>query len=130
LLMRAVSKIQIATLDVWVGMLKEMFVENYGYGAAEVEEKTSDIVSLAVIWPLMHPDFQMLFRRHTQTRKGRPDIKRFVYDLLERATERRERVRARKRLHMRRSRQQSRKPGNSSVQVSLGKGGSINELDA
>jgi DNA polymerase elongation subunit (family B) len=129
LLMQAVSKLQMATLDVWVGMLKEMFVED-GFDPAKVEEHSSYFVSLAIGWPLLMPDFQMLFRRHTQTRKGRPDVKRFVHDLLERVTDRVERTKARKRLHMRRSRQQSRKPGDSSVQVSLGQSNGVNELNA
>ena len=43
-------------------------------------------MSLAVYWPLVHPDFQMLFRRYTQTRKARPDVKRFIQDWLSRAT--------------------------------------------
>ena len=91
-------------LDDHVRMLKKMFVEDYGFDPDDVEENTPNIESLAVRWPLVHPDFQMLFRRHTQTRRARPDVKRFVQDLLERATDHAERVRARKRIHKHRSR--------------------------
>jgi hypothetical protein len=131
MLMQAVSKIQMATLDDHVRMLKKMFVEDYGFDPDDVEENSPNIVSLAVCWPLVHPDFQMLFRRHTQTRRARPDVKRFVHDLLERATDHAERVKARKRIHKRHSRvKQSRQMRDGSVQVGLGDGDGVKELDA
>ncbi len=131
MLMQAVSKIQMATLDDHVRMLKKMFVEDYGFDPADVEESSPNIVRLAVCWPLAHPDFQMLFRRHTQTRRARPEIKRFVHDLLERATDHAERVKARKRVQKRRSRmKQSRQLRDGSVQVGLGDGDGVKELDA
>ena len=130
MLMQAVSKIQMATLDDHVRMLKKWFVEDYGFDPANVEENSPNIVSLAVYWPLVHPDFQMLFRRHTQTRKARPDVKRFIQDWLSRATEHAERVKARDRVRKRRSRQQSRKPENGSVQIGLGKSDGVKEFNA
>jgi hypothetical protein len=130
MLMQAVSKIQMATLDDHVRMLKKLFVEDYGFDPANVEENSPNIVSLAVYWPLVHPDFQMLFRRHTQTRKARPDVKRFIQDWLCRATEHAERVKARDRVRKRRSRQQSRKPENGSVQIGLGNSDGVKEFNA
>jgi len=114
MLMQSLSKLQMATLDNFVLMLKKFFVED-GFDPAEVEKASPDIVRLAVAIPLGDPDFQMLFRRHT-ARKGRPDIKRFISDLLARKTDHVDRVRARKRTHMQRSRlKQSPKPKDSSV---------------
>jgi hypothetical protein len=131
MLMQAVFKIQMATLDDHVLVLKKKFVEDYGFDPDNVEENSANIVRLALSWPLAQPDFQMLFRRHTQTRRARPDVKRFLQDLLERATEHAERVKARKRIHKRLSRmKQSRQLRDGGVQVGLGDGDGVQELDA
>jgi hypothetical protein len=131
MLMQAVSKIQMATLDDHVRMLKKMFVEDYGFNPADVEKNSPIIERLALSWPLALPDFQMLFRRHTQIRRGRPDVKRFVHDLLDRVTDRAERVRALARVRKHRSRlKQSAEPEDRRVQVDLRGRNSIKKLNA
>jgi hypothetical protein len=80
MLMRAVSKMQMVLLDDQVRELKKMYVEDYGVDPADVEKASPQIAAFAVLHPLIQPDFQMLFRRHTQTRRARPDM-RMGFDL-------------------------------------------------
>jgi hypothetical protein len=130
MLMQAVSRSQMKTLDHAVQILKKTYFDD-GYDPAEVEKATPYITSLAVVLPLLDPDFQMLFRRYTQTCRARPDVKRFIHDWLDRGTEHAERVKALARTRKRRSRlKQSAKPEDCRVQVDLGARDSIKKLNA
>jgi len=94
-LMIAIAKTQAARIQ----EIKRVGIEEYGFDAVEVEKCIDIIEKLAAIGPLADPVLQMMVRRHTSLRKGRPDFNRFMADVVERATEHAERVRARKRIH-------------------------------
>jgi hypothetical protein len=130
MLMQAVSRIQMKTLDYAIQILKKTYVDD-GYDPAAVEHASPHIAGLAIGLPLLDPDFQMLFRRHTQTRRARPDVKRFIHDWLDRSTEHTERARALARVRKRRSRlKQSAEPEDRRVQVDLRVRNSIQKLNA
>jgi hypothetical protein len=110
--------------------MKKMLVEDYGLNSVEVEKAIPEIKRVVILTPLAQPDFQMLFLRHAQTRKARPDVKRFVQDLLGRVTDHAERDRARARIRKQRSRlKQSGQIHDGSIQVGLGNGSGVNELN-
>jgi DNA polymerase elongation subunit (family B) len=132
MLMQAVSRIQMATLDDCVRMMKKMFIEDYGFDPADVEKNSPTIERITLCLPLILPDFQMLFRRHTQTRRARPNVKRFIQDLLDRVvTDHADRVRALTRVRVRRSRlKQLAEPEDRRVQVDLRARNSIKKFNA
>lgn len=120
-----------ATQAARVRNVKQYLVEDYGFTPADIDKCSEIIEEIAFHGPLfLDTTIQMMIRRHTSLRKGRPDFNRFMADVVERATDHVERVRARTRLRVRRSRKQSRKPRGSSVQIGLGKGDSVKELNA
>lgn len=114
-LIGAITKTQAARIQ----EIKRVAVEEYGFDAVEVQKCIDIIEKLAAIGPLGDPVLQMMVRRHTSLRKGRPDFNRFMADVVERATDHVERVRARKRIHMRRLRQQSAEPEDGRVKIGL-----------
>jgi hypothetical protein len=74
---------------------------------------------------------RLAVKRYIADRKGRPDFERFTTDAsAAQMLERTDRARALTRARVRRSRQQSRKPGDSTVQIGLGDGDGVKELNA
>jgi hypothetical protein len=126
-LMRAITKTQAARIQ----EIKRVAIEEYGFDAVEVEKCIDIIEKLAAIGPLADPVLQMMVRRHTSLRKARPDFNRFMVDVVERATDHVERVRALTRARVRRSRlKQSAEPEDRRVQIDLRARNSIKKLNA
>lgn len=73
-------------------------------------------------------EFQTILRKHVSDRKTRPDVDRFEADLTEQLTVEKDRRRLLARQRKQRSRSnQATKMSNSSVDLDLGHGGSIQE---
>jgi hypothetical protein len=122
IVMRPTLKALAETQGSRVQDMKRSLAEDYGFDPIEIEKNSEAIERLALLLPLSDPDLQMMIRRHTQHRKTKPRVKRFMLDVIERHDNHAERVRALAAARKRRSRlklKQSIKPGDDSVQVAL-----------